>query len=209
MHVTAKTRSRGSRNAWGIAATKEHLIWHPPTPAPMLRSLPGSKPDPNELLKSLSMPDFQAKLGSSPDGLTQAEAQKRLTQYGPNAIEETKTNPVLKFLSYFWAPIPWMIEAAAILSALVRHWEDFGIILVLLLANAIVGFWEEFQAGNAIAALKATLAIKARVKRDGPWVTPPRANSSPADVIRVRLGDIVPADAAFSPAIRSRWISLR
>ena len=58
------------------------------------------------------MADLRAKLGSSPDGLTQAEAKKRLTQYGPNEIEEIKTNEILKFLSYFWGPIPWMIEAA-------------------------------------------------------------------------------------------------
>jgi H+-transporting ATPase len=158
-------------------------------------SKPGSKPDPNEALKSLSTPDLQAKLGSSPDGLTQAEAQKRLIQYGPNEIEEKKTNEVLKFLSYFWGPIPWMIEAAVILSAVDRHWPDFGIILVLLLANAMVGFWEEHEAGNAIAALKATLAIKATVKRDGKWVTPAARELVPGDVIRVRLGDIVPADA--------------
>jgi H+-transporting ATPase len=158
-------------------------------------SKPGTKPDPNEALKSLSMPDLQAKLGSSPNGLTQAEAQKRLTQYGPNEIEEKKTNEVLKFLSYFWGPIPWMIEAAVILSAAARHWPDFGIILVLLLANAVVGFWEEHQAGNAIAALKATLAIKARVKRDGKWVTPEARELAPGDVIHLRLGDIVPADA--------------
>jgi H+-transporting ATPase len=158
-------------------------------------SKPGSKPDPNEALKSLSMPDLLAKLGSSPDGLTQAEAEKRLIQYGPNEIEEKKTNEVLKFLSYFWGPIPWMIEAAVILSAAARHWPDFGIILVLLLANAMVGFWEEHEAGNAIAALKATLAIKARVKRDGKWVTPAARELVPGDVIRVRLGDIVPADA--------------
>ena len=157
-------------------------------------SKPGSKPNPNEALKSLSMPDLQAKLGSSPDGLTQAEAQKRLIQYGPNN-EEKKTNEVLKFLSYFWGPIPWMIEAAVILSAVDRHWPDFGIILVLLLANAIVRFWEEHEAGNAIAALKATLAIKATVKRDGKWVTPAARELVPGDVIRVRLGDIVPADA--------------
>jgi H+-transporting ATPase len=88
-----------------------------------------------------------------------------------------------------------MIEAAVILSAVARHWPDFGIILVLLLANAMVGFWEEHEAGNAIAALKATLAIKARVKRDGKWVTPAARELVPGDVIRVRLGDIVPADA--------------
>ncbi len=156
---------------------------------------PGSKPTAKDDLKSLPLAEAEKKLASSPDGLTQAEAQKRLTQYGPNEIEEKKTNELLKFLSYFWGPIPWMIEAAVILSAVARHWPDFGIILVLLLANAVVGFWEEHEAGNAIAALKATLAIKARVKRDGKWVTPPARELVPGDIIRVRLGDIVPADA--------------
>ena len=146
-------------------------------------------------LKSLPLREVENKLESSPDGLTQAEAQKRLTQYGPNEIEEKKRNELLKFLSYFWGPIPWMIEAAVILSAVARHWPDFGIILLLLLANAVVGFWEEHQAGNAIAALKATLAIKARVKRDGKWITPAARELVPGDVIRVRMGDIVPADA--------------
>jgi H+-transporting ATPase len=158
-------------------------------------SKPGSKPDAKDNLKSLSMPELQAKLGSSPDGLSQAESQKRLAQYGPNEIEEKETNPFLKFLTYFWGPIPWMIEAAVILSAVARHWPDFAIILLLLLANAVVGFWEEHQAGNAIAALKAKLAIKARVKRDGKWTTPEARELVPGDVIRVRLGDIVPADA--------------
>ncbi|MGB8495660.1 MAG: plasma-membrane proton-efflux P-type ATPase [Candidatus Acidiferrum sp.] len=155
----------------------------------------GLKPDAKDDLKSLPMPEVEKKLGSSPDGLSQAEAQKRLTQYGPNEIEERKTNPFLKFLTYFWGPIPWMIEAAVILSALVRHWLDFFIILLLLCSNAVVGFWEEHQAGNAIAALKAKLAIKAKVKRDGKWITPSARELVPGDVIRVRLGDIVPADA--------------
>lgn len=158
-------------------------------------SKPGAKPDAKDDLKSLPLPEVEKKLGSSPDGLSQAEAEKRLTQYGPNEIEEKKTNELLKFLSYFWGPIPWMIEAAVILSAAARHWPDFGIILVLLVANAMVGFWEEHQAGNAIAALKATLAIKARVRRDGKWITPAARELVPGDVIRVRLGDIVPADA--------------
>jgi H+-transporting ATPase len=155
----------------------------------------GSKPDAKDDLKSLPLQEVEKQLESSPDGLSQAEAQKRLTQYGPNEIEEKKINPFLKFLSYFWGPIPWMIEAAVILSAVDRHWPDFFIILVLLLANAVVGFWEEHQAGNAIAALKARLAIKARAKRDGKWVSPAARELVPGDVIRLRLGDIVPADA--------------
>ncbi|MFZ0605344.1 MAG: plasma-membrane proton-efflux P-type ATPase [Roseiarcus sp.] len=146
-------------------------------------------------LQTMPLAEVEKKLGSSSNGLTQAAAQIRLTQYGPNEIAEKKTNEILKFLSYFWGPIPWMIEAAVILSAAARHWPDFGIILLLLLANAMVGFWEEHQAGNAIAALKATLAIKARVKRDGMWVNPAAHELVPGDAIRLRLGDIVPADA--------------
>ncbi|HZK85334.1 MAG TPA: plasma-membrane proton-efflux P-type ATPase [Desulfosporosinus sp.] len=154
-----------------------------------------SKPKANDDLKSMPMPELQVKLGSSPDGLSQAEAQKRLTQYGPNEIKEKKINPLLKFLSYFWGPIPWMIEVAVILSGVVRHWPDFFVILLLLVVNAVVGFWEERQAGNAIAALKSKLATKARVIRDGKWTTPAARELVPGDVIRLRLGDIVPADA--------------
>ena len=81
------------------------------------------KPGPAEAYKSLPMPELQATLGTSPEGLSQAEAQKRLAQYGPNKIEEKKTNLLLKCLTYFWGPIPWMIEAAVILSAVARHWR--------------------------------------------------------------------------------------
>ena len=156
---------------------------------------PGAKPEPKDDLKSLPMPEVEKTLASSPDGLTQAEAQKRLAQYGPNQIAEKKTNSFLKFLTYFWGPIPWMIEVAVILSGIVRHWPDFFIILLLLVSNAVVGFWEEHQAGNAIEALKAKLAVKATVKRDGKWTNPNASELVPGDVIRLRLGDIVPADA--------------
>jgi len=159
---------------------------------------PKSKPAPKDdkdSLKTLAMPELLKKLASSADGLTQAEAEKRLAQYGPNEIAEKKTNEFLKFLTYFWGPIPWMIEAAVILSAAVQHWMDFFIILLLLCSNAVVGFWEEHQAGNAIAALKAKLATNAKVKRDGKWENPKASELVPGDVIRLRLGDIVPADA--------------
>lgn len=154
---------------------------------------PDAKPTSKDDLKSIPMADLQAKLQSSPEGLTQNEAQKRLTQYGPNELAVKKTNALLKFLGYFWGPIPWMIEAAAILSGVVRHWLDFFIILFLLGSNAVVGFWEEHQAGNAIAALKAKLATDARAKRDDKWTTPKAKELVPGDVIRLRLGDIVPA----------------
>ncbi len=160
---------------------------------PVTSSSPAGRGD--EDLASLPMAQVQAVLGSSPDGLSRAEASKRLGQFGPNEIEERKTHPWLKFLTYFWGPIPWMIEVAAALSAVAKHWPDFFIILVLLIANGMVGFWEEHQAGNAIAALKAKLAITARVRRGGAWITPPARDLVPGDVIRLRLGDIVPADA--------------
>jgi H+-transporting ATPase len=160
---------------------------------------PGAKSDAQKNLKSISMEELQKKLGSSPDGLSEAEARTRLTKYGPNEIAEKRENPYLKFLTYFWGPIPWMIEGAVILSAAVRHWPDFFIILLLLLSNAVVGFWEEHQAGNAIAALRKQLAIKAKVKRDGKWTDPSAKELVPGDVIRLKLGDIVPADARLLP----------
>src|SRR5580704_6607409 len=146
-------------------------------------------------LQKLPMAEVEKRLGSSPDGLNEEEANKRLAQYGANEIAEKKTNALLKFLSYFWGPIPWMIEIPVVLSGVIRHWPDFFIILLLLVANDLIGFWEERQAGSEIEALKAKLAIKARVIRDGKWITPAARELVPGDVIRVRLGDIVPADA--------------
>ena len=167
-----------------------------PTPKSDSPAKPAAPPpDPKDDLKTLPMAEVQKRLGSSPDGLTGVEAAKRLAKDGPNEIAEVKANLLLKFLSYFWGPIPWMIEVAVILSGVVRHWADFFIILLLLAANAVVGFWEERQAGNAIDALKARLAIKARVRRDGKWINPPAKELVPGDAIRLRLGDIVPADA--------------
>ena len=166
-----------------------------PDPSKATDTTSESKPAAKDDLKTMPLADLEKKLACSPDGLGQAEAAKRLAQDGPNEIEEKKPNLILKFLGYFWGPIPWMIEAAVILSGVVRHWPDFFIILLLLVANAVVGFWEEHSAGNAIAALKARLATKTRVKRDGKWVTPPARELVRGDVIQLRLGDIVPADA--------------
>ncbi len=153
------------------------------------------RPDAAHDLTTLPLAEVLKQLATSVEGLSQDEAAKRLLASGPNEIAEHKTNVVLKFLSYFWGPIPWMIEAAVILSGVVGHWPDFFIILLLLCANAIVGFVEERNAGNAIDALKAKLAVNARVRRDGQWLTPPARDLVPGDVIRLRLGDIIPGDA--------------
>jgi H+-transporting ATPase len=133
-------------------------------------------------------------LETTPKGLSDSEAKKRLEEHGYNEFAEKKINPLVKFLSYFWGPIPWMIEVAAVLSAIVRHWADFIIIVVLLAFNGLVGFWQEYQAGNAVDALKKKLALKSRVLRDGHWQPINAKELVPGDVIRLRLGDIVPAD---------------
>ena len=154
-----------------------------------------SSPNANKDLKELPLDEVAKRLESSADGLSAADARKRLARYGPNEIDEEKTSSLRALLMYFWGPIAWMIEVAVVLSAVLGHWADFFIILLLLVANAGVGFSEEHQAGKAIAALKAQLAIKARVLRDGKWITPPARELVPGDVVRMRMGDIVPADA--------------
>jgi H+-transporting ATPase len=127
-------------------------------------------------------------------GLTSAEVIDFRKQFGFNDIPEEKKHPLLKFLGYFWGPIPWMIEIAAILSAAISHWEDFAIILLLLLTNAIVGFFQERKAENAVELLKKQLAPNARVVRDGTWQEIPARELVPGDIVHIRLGDIVPAD---------------
>jgi H+-transporting ATPase len=151
-----------------------------------------------ESFENISVEDLEKQLNTSLDGLTQEEVQRRQEKYGPNALEEKKVNPVLKFLSYFWGPIPWMIEIAAILTALLQHWVDLIIIAVLLVFNAVVGFWQEFQAANAVDALKKQLALKARVKRNGEWQEVDSVSLVPGDVVRLRLGDIIPADVKLA-----------
>jgi len=127
-------------------------------------------------------------------GLTAAEAAARQARYGPNAIEERHVGRFRRLAGYFWGPIPWMIEVAAILSAVVRHWPELGIILAMLIVNAAVRFWQEDKADNAIALLKQRLAVKASVLRDGRWSVIPARELVPGDIVSVRLGNVVPAD---------------
>ncbi len=145
-------------------------------------------------LEKISLEELFEKLSSGETGLGAQEAGERLHQYGYNEIVEKKTSPILKFIGYFWGPIPWMIEAAAVLSIVVGHWTDLMIILVMLIFNALVGFWQEYQASNALEALKSQLALKARVRRDGKWQGIIARELVPGDVIRLRPGDIIPAD---------------
>jgi H+-transporting ATPase len=127
-------------------------------------------------------------------GLTSAEAQARLSKYGPNTIEEKTKSQLTVFLGYFWGPMPWMIEAAAIMSILVKDWVDVSVILTLLLFNAVLGYSQERQAANALDALKSALAEQAQALRDGKWQSVLAKTLVPGDIVRVRLGDVVPAD---------------
>lgn len=127
-------------------------------------------------------------------GLTEAEAARRLAQYGENALIEHHVGTLERLAHFFWGPIPWMIEVAAVLSGVLEHWADLAIILAMLFINAGVGFWQEFKADNAIALLKQRLALKARVKRDGAWKDVEAKLLVPGDVVHVKLGNIVPAD---------------
>lgn len=110
-------------------------------------------------IKQMPVDDALDHFSSDPEqGLSEDEAKKRLEKYGKNKIEEEKKSPILKFLSYFWGPIPFMLESAIILGAVVQRWEEFGVMLTMLLINVGVSFWHDREAENAIAALKEKLA---------------------------------------------------
>jgi H+-transporting ATPase len=127
-------------------------------------------------------------------GLTSAEAQARLAKYGINGIVEKEDSQLEKLLGYFTGSIAYMIEAAAVISALLGRWSDFAIITALLLFNAIIGFWQDHKAANALAALKKGLAPEADVLRDGKWQMIKAELLVPGDIVRLHIGQIVPAD---------------
>ena len=145
-------------------------------------------------LNALEIQKKLTDLQTSVQGLNQSEVSKRLTQCGPNAIEAHEESKWKKLLGYFWGPIPWMIEAAAIISLFRQDWPDFIVITVLLLYNAIVGFWQDNKAANALAALKQGLAAKAHALRDGKWDAIDATQLVPGDIVTVSGGEILPAD---------------
>ncbi|OZJ01961.1 hypothetical protein BZG36_05130 [Bifiguratus adelaidae] len=141
-------------------------------------------------------PELEALLHTDPaHGLTEEEVAERRAKFGRNELAEKKTNPILKFLSYFNGAIAYLIEIACIIAAVVGDWIDFGIILGLLLINALIGFIEESKAESALDALRQTLALKTRCWRDGHLTEIDVADLVPGDIIVLRLGDIIPADA--------------
>ncbi|WP_457640200.1 plasma-membrane proton-efflux P-type ATPase [Persephonella sp.] len=127
-------------------------------------------------------------------GLSEKEAEGRLKKYGLNEIPEKEEPLWHRIFRRFWGPIPWMIEIAAVLSASVQKWEDFTIITILLFVNAGVDFWQEHKALSALKVLKQKLAKKSIVLRDGKWQEIEAKYLVPGDIIKLKIGDIIPAD---------------
>ncbi|KAJ1673482.1 ATPase 3, plasma membrane-type, partial [Spiromyces aspiralis] len=142
------------------------------------------------------------------NGLSEAEATRRIERFGPNKLEEKHVNPILQFLSFMWNPLSWVMEAAAIVAIALSNgqgqppdWQDFVGIVLLLIGNSIIGFIEERGAGKAVKALMAALAPQCKVKRDGEWKVMEASGLVPGDIISIKLGDVVPADARLTEAI--------
>jgi H+-transporting ATPase len=129
-----------------------------------------------------------------PSGLTSDEARRRLKKFGPNAMPDTALHPLRMALEKFWAPVPWMLEAAIVLELALGNHVEAAIIAGLLAFNAALGLFQESRAEATLAALKSRLALNAAVRRDGAWKTVPAAELVPGDVVKLSLGAVVAAD---------------
>ncbi|GLU22551.1 hypothetical protein SLE2022_386170 [Rubroshorea leprosula] len=153
-------------------------------------------------LERLPLEEVFEQLRTSRAGLTSEDAEVRVQIFGPNKLEEKPENKFLKFLGFMWNPLSWVMEAAAVMAIALANgggegpdWQDFVGIVCLLVINSTISFIEENNAGNAAAALMARLAPKTRVLRDGQWQEQDAAILVPGDIISIKLGDIIPADA--------------
>ena len=151
------------------------------------KSRPGSKP------KSASAADV-----SPQSGLTSDEARRRLEKFGPNVMPDTALHPLRLALEKFWAPVPWMLEAAVVLELALGKYVEAAIIAALLVFNAALGLFQESRAQATLAALKSRLALIASVRRDGAWKMIPAAELVPGDVVKLSLGAVVAADVRLT-----------
>ena len=133
-----------------------------------------------------------------PAGLTADEAGRRLAKFGPNTVADTAVRPLRRALAEFWAPVPWMLEAAVVLELFLGKWVEAAIIAVLLVFNAALGFFQEGRAQATVAALKSRLALSASVRRDNAWATVPAAALVPGDVVKFSVGAVVAADVRLT-----------
>jgi plasma-membrane proton-efflux P-type ATPase len=149
-------------------------------------------PDPGDLSATGAAAALGVDLAS---GLSSAEAASRLARHGRNEVPEEASHALVTFLKKFWGPSAWMIELVALVSGLLHRFADVALALGLLVANAILSFAQEQRASAAVDALRSRLRVSARVRRDGAWRVVPAPEVVPGDVLRVRSGDFVPADA--------------
>ncbi|KAK0559346.1 hypothetical protein OC844_004479 [Tilletia horrida] len=159
-------------------------------------------------IETVQLEDCFSLLRATDSGLTSAEVTRRIELFGKNALESPKVNPILAFLAHLNSPLCWVMEAAAIVAIALSNgggrapdWPDFLGIVLLLLANATIGYIEESSAGKAVAALMDSLAPKAKVKRDGEWKEIDSAELVPGDVIAFKIGDICAADCRLFEAL--------
>src|SRR4030067_861408 len=141
--------------------------------------------------KVLSIHEVLHFLQSSEDGLTESEEQRRIQIFGFNGVSEKRSNPVLSFLSRYWGPMPWLLELAIVLSIILNHYLEAGIIFTLLTMNTVIGQIQSRNSQRALRALKKRLAINARVLMEAKWLTKEAGKIVPGDIISVGLGDIV------------------
>jgi H+-transporting ATPase len=134
----------------------------------------------------------------TPAGLTSEEVRRRLEKFGPNTVPDTSLHPLHRALTQFWAPVPWMLEAAVVLEIALGKYIEAAIIAVLLAFNAALGFFQEGRAQATLAALKSRLALNASVRRDNAWATVPAAGIVPGDIVKLSLGAVVAADVRLT-----------
>jgi magnesium-transporting ATPase (P-type) len=146
-------------------------------------------------IASASVPDTLASLKVNPDtGLARAEVDTRRKENGYNEVAEKKGHPVLKFLKKFWGISAWMLELIMVLSAVLGKYSDLVVVGALLVINAVLSFMQESRAAGVVEALRKRLQVNARVRRDSSWQVIPARELVPGDIVRVRPGDIIPAD---------------
>ena len=146
-------------------------------------------------IASASVPDTLAALHVNPEtGLTQAEVDVRRKEHGYNEVAEQKGHPVLKFLRKFWGISAWMLELIMVLSAVLGKYSDLVVVGALLVINAVLSFMQERRAAGVVETLRRRLQVSARVRRDSSWQVKPARELVPGDIVRVRPGDIIPAD---------------
>src|SRR5208283_3904386 len=133
-----------------------------------------------------------------PTGLTSDDARRRLEKFGPNAVPDTAVHPLRRALAKFWAPVPWMLEAAIVLELVLGKYVEAAVIAVLLAFNAALGFFQEGRAQATLAALKSRLALNASVRRDDAWAVVPAAGLVPGDIVKLSLGAVVAADVRLT-----------